>query len=163
MIQKIIKEYKQGDRNVQRINILKNDNLKGKVYILTSNEYERLQTENKSLKTKIDKDEDEIKKLNAKIEKIEYKLKNIKESEQLLHQTIKELNKEQVDYLKQIYDDFNKELKKYITVNQLQNQALEQILELGLIDIIRNKHKKIAKKQIKELDTDVVYELTPKK
>jgi hypothetical protein len=49
-------------------------------------------------------------------------------------------------------------------INQPQNVALQQILELGLIDIIRNKHKKIAKDQIKELKADKkVYELTEKK
>jgi len=33
-------------------------------------------------------------------------------------------------------------IKKYIAVNQLQNTALKQILELRFIDMIRNKHKK---------------------
>jgi len=45
----------------------------------------------------------------------------------------------------------------------LQNAVLKQILELGFIDIIRNKHKKIAKDQMKELDTKPVYELVEKK
>ena len=47
-----------------------------------------------------------------------------------------------------------------ITINQPQNTALKQILELGFVDMLINKHKKIAKDQIKELDSKPVYELT---
>jgi len=36
--------------------------------------------------------------------------------------------------------NYNNEIKKYLTINQLQNTALKQILELRFIDIIRNKH-----------------------
>ena len=39
-------------------------------------------------------------------------------------------------------------------MNILQNTALKQILELGFIDLIKNKHKKIAKDQIKELNSN---------
>jgi len=77
--------------------------------------------------------------------------------------TMKEINQQHTDKLEQIYDKFNKELQKYVAVNHLQNNALKQILELGFIDIIRNKHKSIAKDQIKELTDDKkVYELAEK-
>jgi chromosome segregation ATPase len=71
---------------------------------------------------------------------------------------IAKLNQQHHDKLEQIYYNFNEDLKKYITVNQLQNTALKQILELGFIDLIRNKHKKIAKNQIKELDKKPILE-----
>jgi DNA repair exonuclease SbcCD ATPase subunit len=258
MIPKEIKEYKQGTRHVQRINILKNDNLKGKVYVLEIKEYEGLISEIKrltktietkgnelkqqsevtdklretindlnqeleeknkikskltaqiknennemiTLKNKIVKNElniktlqktenklnqvqndmkrtdnenehyisenrkllEEKKDLENKIKNLEAINKTFKEVNQDKDQTIKELNKENIQQLKESYDKFNEELKKYITVNQLQNTALKQILELGFMDLIRNKHKKIANENLKELKEDKkVYELTEKK
>jgi hypothetical protein len=178
MIQKTIKKYKKGNGFRYEISINKKDledlNDTKKVNILSNKEYESLNNKIKDSEQTIAKQDKEIKQVYEKLNNIEKNNKNIKELERSYHETIKEitreqsktikeLNKEQVDYLKQIYDEFNNELKKYITVNQLQNTALKQILELGFIDLIRNKHKKIAKKQIKELDDKKVYELTPKK
>ena len=181
MIKKEIKEYKQRDKTIQRINILKKDNISGTVYILEEQEYNSLQNELKELKenTNIQQREDKTIK-----EIIEVHQKLVKDLSQQQDKTIREMNKEHqettksitkqqheltekitkehYDQLKQTYDEFNNELKKYITVNQLQNTALKQILELGFIDLIRNKHKKIAKNQIKELSTKPVYELTKK-
>jgi len=178
MIKKEIKEYKQGKDLIQRINILKKDNIKGKVCILEIDEYNNLKETIENQNQEIQELHDKIVKLETNTQTIKQLEKSYKETIETLnsnqheiiekmdkqhHETIKELNQEQTDYLKQIYDDFNNELKKYITVNQLQNTALKQILELGFIDLIRNKHKKIAKKQIKELKDETVYELVEKK
>ena len=114
---------------------------------------------------------------NQELELKEYEInsKNIEQIESIYKETLEkvanqqdktmqELNEKYHNQLNEIYNNFKKDLEKYITVNQLQNAALKQILELGFIDLIRNKHKKIAKKQIKELDNDKkVYELTLKK
>lgn len=49
---------------------------------------------------------------------------------------MKESDQQHIDQLKQSYEQFNQDLQKYIT------------------DLIRNKHKTIAKDQIKELKED---------
>jgi seryl-tRNA synthetase len=61
----------------------------------------------------------------------------LKELEDTQFKKIKELDQQHVD-----------QLKEYITLNQLQNTALKQIIELSFIDLIRRKHKKIVKRQI---------------
>jgi len=161
MIKKEIKEYKQGNDTVQRINILKRDNIKDYVYILEIKEYEHLQNKIESLEKTISKQDDELKQLYIKIENLENNNKTLKELNQNQYKTIEKLDQQHIDQLKQSYEQFNNEIKKYLTVNQLQNTALKQILEIGFIDLIRNKHKKIAKDQIKELTNDKkVYELT---
>ena len=210
MIEKEIKEYKQGRDTVQRINIRKIDNLKGQVCILEINEYKKLITENKTLNMEIKNKNKEIailgennktieksnqdlqeniKELSQQYNKIENKTKDqediiqelkyanklldqqhetithhrktIEKLNQQQHETIEKITRQHTNNLERIYDKFNKELQKYIAVNQLQNIALKQILELGFIDMIMNKHKKIAKNQIKELSNDKkVYELT---
>jgi len=185
MLKKEIREFKKGNGVGYRIYIsnkdLKELNNSRDINILTNNEYYKISKTNDDLEKKIDnlkqevenkKNEIAILKSNIQTEK-HYKelIKELSQHQETTlekmdkqhNETIKELNQEQIDYLKQIYDEFNDELKKYITINQLQNQALEQILELGFIDIIRNKHKTIAKDQIKELTTNKVYELTPTK
>jgi len=260
MIKKEIKEYKQGNDKIQRINILKRDNIKGTVYILEDDEYKnltvkadnyvkfkeineklnqtinilnkKLEDENKNvlelttqiqnknnkiatleIDTKILQDqnktinelkkeitetdkrngkliventelskkikhytkelEDTIANQELRIKEYEINERNIEQIETIYKKTFENITKQQdktienintkhQDQLKQIYDKFNKDLTKYIAVNQLQNTALKQILELGFIDLIRNKHKKIAKDQIKELDTKPVYELAKK-
>ena len=161
MIKKEIKEYKQGNDTVQRINILKRDNIKDYVYILEIKEYEHLQNKIESLEKTISKQDDELKQLSVKFENMENNNKTLKELNQNQYKTIEKLDQQHIDQLKQSYEQFNNEIKKYLTVNQLQNTALKQILEIGFIDLIRNKHKKIAKDQIKELTNDKkVYELT---
>jgi len=130
----------------------------------------KLFKEIKTLKKQLQDQEYENKKLSLKLETIEENYKNIlknneknlKESHDKFYETIEKLTKEHHEQLKESYDKFNEDLKKYISVNQLQNVALKQILELGFIDLIRNKHKIIAKKQIKELDQKPVYELIKK-
>ena len=115
----------------------------------------------------------EKKELKERINLMENNEKNLKESNTKLHESIEKITtqqhqitakitKEYQNQLKESYDKFNEDIKKYITLNQLQNTALKQILELRFIDLIRNKHKKIAKEQIKELDKKPVYELTKK-
>jgi len=215
MIEKEVKKYaRTGAKGYNyRINLSKQDNLTGNVFILTVDEYESLQNQLISQDETIAKQDKEIKELHTKIDnhdKLEQKIellniehenyekrndKLIKENTELLKQnkqfkkeltdindittkfnkliidlqkqqdkTIENINTKHQDQLKQIYDKFNEDLTKYITVNQLQNTALKRILELGFIDLIMNKHKKIAKDQIKELATDKkVYELTLKK
>ena len=139
MIKKEIKEYKQGTRDIQRINILKKDNVDGIVYILKEKEYKDLLNEIKRLKEIINN------------QKQEYK--TIQEIEQIHKETIIKLTNEH-----------KTEIKKYTEQNTILRTILRQIFELGFIDLLRNKHKKIAKKQIKELDNDnVVYELVEKK
>ena len=161
MIKKEIKEYKQGNDTVQRINILKRDNIKDDVYILEIKEYEHLQNKIESLEKTISKQDDELKQLSVKFENMENNNKTLKELNQNQYKTIEKLDQQHIDQLKESYEQFNNDLKKYIAVNQLQNTALKQILELGFIDMIQNKHKKIAKNQIKELSNDKkVYELT---
>jgi len=162
MIKKEIKEYKQGNDTVQRINILKRDNIKNDVYILEIKEYKHLQNKIESLEKIISKQDDELKQLYVKLENMENNNKTLKELNQNQYKTIEKLDQQHIDQLKESYDKFNKDVTKYITINHLQNTALKQILELGFIDMIRNKHKKIAKNQIKELKKDKkVYELTP--
>jgi chromosome segregation ATPase len=89
-------------------------------------------------------------------------LANIDELTNKFNDLITNLDKQHNDQLKDSYEKFNAEITKYIAVNQLQNMALKQIQGLGLLDLIRNKHKKIARDEIKELDTKPVYELTKK-
>ena len=192
MIEKEIKEYKQGNKTIQRINILKKDNITGKVNILEIQEYKQLKKEIKVLKEAINKYEKEIEHKNRKItnleenktkdqeniihelkyanklldqqhETIKHHRETIKEINQQQYKNIEKLDKQHINQLKKTYDQFNKELQKYIAVNHLQNNALKQILELGFIDIIMNKHEKIAKQNIKEIDPKPVYELVEKK
>ena len=192
MIEKEIKEYKQGNKTIQRINILKKDNITGKVNILEIQEYKQLKKEIKVLKEAINKYEKEIEHKNRKItnleenktkdqeniihelkyanklldqqhETIKHHRETIKEINQQQYENIEKLDKQHINQLKKTYDQFNKELQKYIAVNHLQNNALKQILELGFIDIIMNKHEKIAKQNIKEIDPKPVYELVEKK
>jgi chromosome segregation ATPase len=160
MIKKEIKEYKRGNSHTYRINIAKQDNLTGEVYILPPNEYTSLKKEIKTLNEKIAKQNKELAQLYERINKIDENEQTIKEIVELHDEAIKELDQQHIDQLKESYEHFNKEITKYITANQLQNTALKQILELGFIDIIKNKHKQIAKDQIKELDKKPVYELT---
>jgi predicted nuclease with TOPRIM domain len=82
----------------------------------------------------------------------------IKDLQKQHDNAIEKLNKENISQLKESYDKFNEDLTKYITLNQLQNTALKRILELGFIELIRNKHKKIAKANIKKIDNKPVLE-----
>jgi len=119
--------------------------------------------ENKYLKKELNNIKDTTIKFNTLITDLQKQQdETIKELNKQQDKIIENINMKHQDQLKQIYEKFNKDLTKYITVNQLQNTALKQILELGFIDLIRNKHKKIAKDQIKELDNKPVYELTKK-
>jgi len=157
MIKKEIKEYARGNSFNYRINIAKQDNLPNEVYILTPTEHDDLINENETIKKELG---------NKKIEinKLENKIKSIEENSNKLHETLKELDKQHNNQLNENYDKFNEDLKKYIQIITLQNTGLKQILELGFIDIIMNKHKNIANEQIKELSNDKkVYELTQKK
>jgi len=161
------------------------------VYLLDTKKYEDLKNKIKELQQIITKYEKEIENKNKKIatleenktkdqeniihelkyanklldqqhETIKHHRETIKEINQHQYENIEKLNQQHIDQLKETYEQFNKELQKYIAVNHLQNAALKQILELGFIDMIRNKHKKIAKDRIKEFDTKPVYELTKK-
>ena len=189
MIVKTIKKYKKGKSFRYEIAINKQDledlNNIEQVTILSNNEYESLQDKIKILKETITNQDKEINQLHEKLNNIEennktikqletsYKEtieklnqqqdKNIKELNKNLHETIKDLDQQHSNQLKQTYDEFNKKISNYIQINQVQNQALKQILELGFIELLRNKHKKIAQKNIKELDQKPIYELVEKK
>jgi chromosome segregation ATPase len=89
-----------------------------------------------------------------------FKLETINNSKDNELQNTEKIYQKQHNQLQEKYDQLNKDLTKSIALNQLQNQAFKIILELGLFDLIRNKHKKIAKEQIKKLDHEKpVYEL----
>jgi len=171
LLKKDIKTYKQGNREVQKININKKDDLNGTVYILTPTEYKTLENKIKKLEYELnqDKKEKNLMKESIKNQKYYEKLidkqeESIKKLDQQHHEQLKEIDQQHINQLKESYEQFNKDMTKYITINQLQNTALQQILELGFIDIIRNKHKSIAKDQIKELTNDKkIYELIEKK
>jgi predicted nucleic acid-binding Zn-ribbon protein len=144
MIEKEIKEYKQGNDTVQRINIRKIDNFKGKVCILEINEYKELITENKTLKEKVAKQNNEINELKETvfIQKKEDKTiqsmmeiqqktigeisrqkdETIEKLDKQHHEILKELGHQHQDKLEQIYDKFNEELKKYITLINYKTQ-----------------------------------------
>jgi len=76
---------------------------------------------------------------------------NIQKIQIAKDKTIKELDHQHHEQLRKTFDEFNKDLKKYVAIHQLQNTALKQILKLGFIDSIKGKHKEIAKAQIKDL------------
>jgi methylthioribose-1-phosphate isomerase len=94
----------------------------------------------------------QISKLKKEIKDQKYYDEFLKNLENTQHKKIKELDQQHNDKIEKIYYKFNEDLKKYITVNELQKIALKQILKLGFIDMLRMKHKKIVKNQIKELD-----------
>ena len=166
LLQKKIENLKINEKSSKETKQLEEQNDKLRISNLElSKDYERI-------KTKYQEKEKENKELTVQLNNIEENYehilenteKNLKHSNDKLHESIEKITKEHQDQLKQSYDQFNKDMKKYIAVNHLQNNALKQILELGFIDIIRNKHKSIAKDQIKELSNDKkVYELVEKK
>ena len=187
-IKKKISQYKRGKSHGYRINIPITDGFTKDetVYILREVEYQRFEAQNdqfirengellkdnKSLKKEIKNlknDNKTIKQVETTYKEIIEKLnqqqdKTIKELNKNQHETLTELDQQHNTQLNENYDKFNEDLKKYIQIITLQNAALKQILELGFIDMIMNKHKKIAKDQIKELKEDKkVYELTVKK
>jgi len=166
LLQKKIENLKINEKSSKETKQLEEQNDKLRISNLElSKDYERI-------KTKYQEKEKENKELTVQLNNIEENYehilenteKNLKHSNDKLHESIEKITKEHQDQLKQSYDQFNKDMKKYIAVNHLQNNALKQILELGFIDIIRNKHKSIAKDQIKELTNDKkIYELIEKK
>jgi len=148
MIQKEIKKHKRGNSYGYRVYITKEDfndlDKSNDIIIINCKEYRKIQS-----------------KLNE-YDSLKKEIESIKKTLEHQTETSLKLDQQHHDQLKQSYNQFNNDLKKYIAVNQLQNTALKQILELGFIDMIMNKHKKIAKNQIKELKKDKkVYELTP--
>lgn len=95
-------------------------------------------------------------------------LKEYNNHQETLLEKFQKQHHEQLEYLEKNLEKYHKEfdldLVKYITIIALQNDALKDILKLNKIDLLMNKHKKIAKENIKELATDKkVYELAPKK
>jgi myosin heavy subunit len=123
------------------------------------------QEKNKELNKQLQNQKDEIKKLSLKLESIEKnheeKLNQLKESNDKLHQDIKEIGKEHSKTLKQTYDDFNKNFIEYVNLNNVQNQAFQDILKLNFIGLIMNKHKKIANENIKKIQNKPVIKYVP--
>ena len=191
MIIKQVKEYERkkgtGIFNY-RINISKQDNLNSEVAILNLDEYDKIQDNIKQLENQVQNQNSQTdnkiieykKQLSNKdneIEKLKTKIQDLQELKQTLEdmgkilderdtkqkETIKELDQQHTDQLKESYTKFNEDINKYIALNQLQNQALKNIASLGFMDMIRNKHKNIAKETIKKaIDEKPVYELTKK-
>jgi hypothetical protein len=175
MIEKEIKEYTQGNKNIQRINILKSDNLDGKVVILTPEEYEEIQMELAQAGEAFTQTHDTAQDCLKKREILENQIKNQKHYDKLYKdlekqqlktlvamensykKTVKELDNQHNKQMTKNTKEFTTTLEKYIAIYQLQNKALKDILNLGYIDLIRNKYKKIAKDNIKELDTRKHY------
>lgn len=75
MIEKEIKEYSQGNKTIQRINILKQDNIKGTVFILKPDEYNSLKAENKQLQEETLKQKELILELTSQMKKMIYSMK----------------------------------------------------------------------------------------
>jgi len=192
MIEKEVREYKQGTKRVKKINILQSDNLEKdeKVVILTVKEFNELNDTINKYKTETDKLDKRLIKLEKEQEVNQSKIKNQRHYDKLLtriennHEknltnVTKDLDKQHNNQIIQLnkeyniildkktreyntnYELFNKELIKYRTVYELQNKALKEIAELSYIDLFRNKFKKIAKENIKQLSKPVEIEVLP--
>jgi hypothetical protein len=211
MIEKEVKEYKQGNKIIQRINLLKSDNLEKdqKIIILTDREftiyndnaeyyrnrineledtlnlkenrikelinesfkstesithdYEKeiglLELELKTEKEKLKKEMKTQKHYDSIFNKLgKYYDKNIKEIDSNSTTLFKELDKQHNNQVKKLYN----ELSKYKSVYSLQNKALKEIFEMGYLDSLLNKNKKIAKENINQIEGKETIEFVPK-
>jgi chromosome segregation ATPase len=124
------------------------------------NNFENIEAKNQGLKETIAKQNLKLKEYETnnenigKIEKI-YK-ETLEKITKQQDETIKELNQQFHNQAKENNDEFNRKLEKYIAVNLRQNEALKEILNLGFLDLIRNKHKKLANKNIEKLDNTIL-------
>ena len=181
MIEKEIREYKQGNKTVQRINILKSDNMdNGIVAILTVDEYLDIVENTSKLENFVQKLNEEVKEVLEENKILKSQIKTQKHYDRLFNKfekdkfkTMNELQKKQMrqvaemyeqhnTQLKEVYVEFNKEIQRYYELNNAYSIAFNNIMKLGLLDLLKNKHKQIAKDNIKQLDTKKFIEYVPK-
>jgi len=156
MLKKEIKTYKQGNREVQKININKADNIHGTVYILRPSEYKEMEEKIK----KLEYEQKEHGQYKIAVERLEKTLEKI--NTENLNKII-EINKDHANELNELNEKNKKEFKKLIVTVNILKAALENIARLGFVDILRSKHKQIANDQVQKIDKKPVYELAPKK
>ncbi|MCL2312405.1 MAG: DUF3450 domain-containing protein [Firmicutes bacterium] len=147
MIKKEVKQYKQGNSYSYRINISKQDKLTGNVYVLTPREYEQLNNENRELKRRVDNQHERIAKLQSQLEDHEKHNKTMLEKLEKINtkqlETILEQDKHHSKQLNESNELYIDDFKKFVAITQLHHQALNQIDEMGFIDILLKKYKKI--------------------
>ncbi len=182
-VKKYVRKKNQDGTNsyLYRINVSKQDNLDDKVFILNQIEYielnNKVETLTKEVESKETKHNRQLANKDNEIGKLKTKVQDLQESKATLEdmkkilderdikqkETIKELDQQHTDQLKESYIKFNEDINKYIVLNQLQNQTLKNISKLGFMDILTNKHKNMAKETIKKaIDEKPVYELRKK-
>lgn len=159
MIKKEIKEYKRGNSFNYRINIAKQDNLPSEVYILTPEEYIETKKELEELKEELNNKDKIIKKLNDELEKYELEKLLYDVIEEKQRETLKALDDQQIKNIEKITNNFTSDVEKYVTIIQLQTQALKQIKNMSKWDIVTNKHKNLIKESIKEIKDKPSYEM----
>ena len=174
MIKKEVKQYKQGNSYSYRINIAKQDNLTGNVYVLTPREYEQLTNENKEAKKTIANYKKAIEAIKTKIEIIQKNNQEITKSFEKINSeqlgTIKEMDKQHHEQLKEANELYIDDFKKFVAITELHNKALKEIDEMGFINILLRKYKEIiinVNKEdmldyFKDKNKQPVYELKPK-
>ena len=153
MLKKEIK-YNSSDKKTIRITIGKKDNIKTNsswLYILTAEEMQQLEK----------KQSDEINNLKNEIEKIQNKLDNEKIEYQKLANNYNNLNNILIEYQNKIttyndkIDDYQEQIN---SLNQYTlkyankyNSLRNAVKSFSLLDLIRNKHKKILNDEYKEI------------
>lgn len=153
MLKKEIK-YNSSDKKTIRITIGKKDNIKTNsswLYILTAEEMQQLEK----------KQSDEINNLKNEIEKIQNKLDNEKIEYQKLANNYNNLNNILIEYQNKIttyndkIDDYQEQIN---SLNQYTlkyankyNSLRNAVKSFRLLDLIRNKHKKILDDEYKEI------------
>lgn len=153
MLKKEIK-YNSSDKKTIRITIGLKDNIKTNsswLYILTAEEMQQLEK----------KQYDEINNLKNEIEKILNKLDNEKIEYQKLANNYNNLNNILIEYQNKIttyndkIDDYQKQIN---SLNQYTlkyankyNSLRNAVKSFRLLDLIRNKHKKILNEEYKEI------------
>ena len=130
-----VKETKSSNRTYKRINVKINDNLEsGKVYIVNEQEYHEIIETFNTLTS-------DVKDSDKKIEVIEQKNQ---EAIQILKS---EHNRELSNYqsrIKELEDELDDVKEKKNNDRIIFNNTLTKINSLGIIDVLRNKHKRIS-------------------
>ncbi|MCL2313618.1 MAG: hypothetical protein FWC41_14275, partial [Firmicutes bacterium] len=171
------KEIDTLNKDIEKLIVEKNELLKKvsnyKALQESNKELEKKLHESKSYKPQIEALNETVTNLKLKLKEHETNDKNIDQMERLYKATLEKVTKQQDEIIKELNqqfhnqtkknnDEFNEKIEKYLLVNIRQNEALKQIIDLSFFDLIRNKHKKVANKNIEKIDSPI-YELTPKK